>query len=164
VCCEVRARSLERKISEQRRKRKSGVLFSFRPAEKVDEENKKYNFFRRLSFRAGKHEREDVIGTHSPQIENNSFTSLVFRVYSRERVSERERERAQVFFFEKRHSFLPIAFPRDTKEKSVLKKRGMYQMHFTFIRIVDHRLVRVYRKTLHRRGLYFLSLRGRVRA
>ena len=39
--------------------------------------------------------------------------------------SERARARKSSSFFEKRHSFLPIAFLRDTKEKS-LKKRGVF--------------------------------------
>jgi hypothetical protein len=105
VCCEVRAR--ERKISEQRpeKERESSSFFfvpvfscgrvedETRTKKKKSRRQERQNFFRRRSsFRAGKHEREDVIGTHSPQIEKKAFTSLVFScLRSRTRLRERAR-------------------------------------------------------------------------
>ena len=113
-----------KKISEQTavvRKRKS-LLFSSLGLSR-SQRRQEDNFFRRLSFRADEHEREDVIGAHSPQIEQNSFTSLVFRIYSCECVSERARARNSsslrndILFCES-HLI-------DTKKKPLQKTKGV---------------------------------------
>lgn len=99
------AREREKFLNKGRKKKESSSFFfvpvfsydhmedETRTKKKKSRRQERQNFFRRRSsFRAGKHEREDVIGTHSPQIEKKAFTSLVFScLRSRTRLRERAR-------------------------------------------------------------------------